>query len=108
MWEVLFEKVPFSNELSDATTPFSILLQVTNGLRPSLSIMGEHFEYIQEWIEDHFTMREIQKIGKQTIEKCLKDYIEVMKLCWDKEPSNRPEFIEITESLELIIEQIRK
>ncbi|EFC36588.1 predicted protein [Naegleria gruberi] len=108
MWEVLFEMVPFSNELSDATTPFSILLQVTNGLRPSLSVMGEHFEYIQEWIEDHFTMREIQKIGKQTIEKCLKDYIEVMKLCWYKEPSNRPEFIEITESLELIIEQIRK
>lgn len=104
MWEILFEIIPFSNELSDVNTPFAILLKVITGYRPSLSLIGDNFENINEFIQENFTNKEIQRFGTELISNCLREYIELMKLCWHTNPNERPEFLQISASLESIID----
>jgi hypothetical protein len=100
MWEILFEYTPFSDELTETKTVFAILMEVIKGHRPKI-LFGENFEL---WIENNLSRKEIEKFGISKLQRSLEDYIDIMKQCWDNDPNQRPEFIQITELLEGIKE----
>lgn len=93
--------VPFSDELSDTNTVFSILMEVIKGHRPRIITTD------QAWIENNISKKEIDKYGISKLELSLSDYIEIMKECWNNEPNQRPEFIQVAESLESLLNSLQ-
>lgn len=101
MWELLFEKSPFSDELEQVENPFSMLMNIINGHRPKL-MFGTSFENVtNDWIEHNFTKKQIQNVGsREKIIQYLAKYVKIMEMCWAQDASQRPEFIEIVDYLE--------
>ncbi|EFC47641.1 predicted protein [Naegleria gruberi] len=109
MWELLYEILPFSNEIDNSTTVFQILMRVAKGHRPELLHAKSFSEkQIDEWIEHNFTKKHIENLGKSEIIGFLESYVQIMERCWAQDSSQRPEFIEIIDLLEELQSQCQK
>ena len=75
MWEVLFEKIPYSDLPSVATVHVHVRVANDPNFRPTIPP-----EY-------------------ENATNGIKAYIDLMKQCWSHEPKSRPPFIEITPTL---------
>jgi hypothetical protein len=76
MYEVFFEKIPFTGEEDESltyTNMFNVGLRVIDGSRPEVPMMN-------------YSPQE-------------EAYLKIMKQCWDREPDNRPPFTEIFDDL---------
>ena len=106
MWEVFFEQAPYTESSKTCklltnqqpTNPINVLTLVVNGKRPSIPF--DTRDELLEWMQ-------VYPVGIPS-EKCgiVLGYFELVRVCWDVLPRNRPDFQTICKRLRSWINQM--
>ncbi|KAG2388843.1 hypothetical protein C9374_000282 [Naegleria lovaniensis] len=107
MYELFFEDNPFINyhsqkihkfsqpDISDHNV-YSIPLKVSKGLRPKIPFSNREEQVL--WIQEY--MKEDEKsFGMSELCWLVDRFMELMKSCWDQNPSRRPSFDDVADRL---------
>ncbi|KAG2389006.1 hypothetical protein C9374_014406 [Naegleria lovaniensis] len=111
MWELFFEESPYMNSHSkkiykfmnhDSThfNGFNVLVNVLKGIRPVIPFSSEN--EMTEWIME-FVQPDNLSVSLQVLCEITKQYIELMKACWNSNFNERPDFGEICNRLNQMI-----
>ena len=105
MWEVFFEEHCYynsrvykihrfgSNDSSNSMNEYNVLLNVLKGSRPKIPFSTN--EEMNVWLSE-FVLPTEKKLSLEKLSEFTRKFIELIKVCWDKDPSARPSFTEIS------------
>ncbi|EFC41897.1 predicted protein [Naegleria gruberi] len=108
MWEVFFEEHCYcnsrvfkihrfgSNDATNSTNEYTILCRVLKGSRPKIPFSTN--EEMNIWLSE-FVLPTEKKLPLEILSEFTRKYLELMQVCWDKDPSVRPSFTEIMSEL---------
>ena len=108
MWQILAEKPnPYEEDI------FKVQYKVVQGARPCIPLLQDSLEFHLNKSGQKFRSKKEKNVqisqefkplmpldDSEALEKSIGKYIDLMQVCWDQDPKNRPSFREITTKIE--------
>lgn len=124
MHELFFEERPYNlsknskllmwkNEQETITSPFAMLPRIIKGERPFIPFEDDYSmdEYLQMAVPEYRRMNNSSLVSLIKMEKyrqVVTDYIELMTKCWSGEPTARPNFTTVNETLQSMKRKLKE